>query len=436
MTPEWIAAPSLGVHRWLSLELGRRLGVAAPGQSDGVSANVTRAFPDTLRDRVLERGAVGMATPGRSSASSGRCSPWPPARRRRPPHRLLTTGSRTLALRPGAPRGRPVRRYHRHRPAMVRAWRAGLDIDGLGQPLGGTRPGSRTSGGSSAGRSHSRAHPSAPRSSSLAWPTARSSSGFPIASTCSGWPSCPAERTSSISPRGLPPPTSCTSTCSNRAITTKRRCAACSTGPGGSDRGPVRRSEPGLDCHPLLASWGALLRETSVLLAASTSLPAPQRCPRRWRVLRPHSSDSCSGSAGEPPTGRIVCARPRRSHRPVPRVPRGASPGRGAARRAAAPLGRPEPRAAGGGHRRPLPVARALRPTGGGIFGPSADAPPHRWRPLQHRAFATASRTDRCGRGTLCSTPWRCWSTSSVAASKRRRSSTSSRLRPCANASG
>jgi len=56
MTPEWIAAPSLGVHRWLSLELGRRLGVAAPGQSDGVSANVTRAFPDTLRDRVLEAG--------------------------------------------------------------------------------------------------------------------------------------------------------------------------------------------------------------------------------------------------------------------------------------------------------------------------------------------------------------------------------------------
>jgi exodeoxyribonuclease V gamma subunit len=281
MTPEWIAAPSLGVHRWLSLELGRRLGVAAPGQSDGVSANVTRAFPDTLRDRVLEAGR------GRDG------DPWEV-------ERLVWT---VLAVAAGAAGGDrltafsqpdlgPSRyararrvadlfdRYHRHRPAMVRAWRAGLDIDGLGQPLGGHQ----------AWQPH-------------LWRLVRRAIALPS----------PPERTEELLARladgslelGLPD---------------RLNLFGLAVLPGGADFldlasgvaashelhlymlqpshydeatlrsvldrsrriGPWPRSDDpslALDCHPLLASWGALLRETSVLLAASTSLPAPQPVP-------------------------------------------------------------------------------------------------------------------------------------------------------------
>ena len=51
-TPEWLAVPSDGMRRWLSLELARSLGASGRG-GDGVVANVVRAYPGTLRSTVL-----------------------------------------------------------------------------------------------------------------------------------------------------------------------------------------------------------------------------------------------------------------------------------------------------------------------------------------------------------------------------------------------
>ena len=51
-TPEWLAVPSDGMRRWLTLELARHLGASGPG-GDGVVANVVRAYPGTLRSCVL-----------------------------------------------------------------------------------------------------------------------------------------------------------------------------------------------------------------------------------------------------------------------------------------------------------------------------------------------------------------------------------------------
>src|SRR5271170_7906059 len=53
MTPEWLAVPSDGMRRWLTLELARYLGAGGPGRGDGVVANIVRAYPSTLRSCVL-----------------------------------------------------------------------------------------------------------------------------------------------------------------------------------------------------------------------------------------------------------------------------------------------------------------------------------------------------------------------------------------------
>ncbi len=53
--PEWLAVPSDGMRRWLTLELAGHLG-AVPGRGDGVAANIIRAYPGTLRTAVLAAG--------------------------------------------------------------------------------------------------------------------------------------------------------------------------------------------------------------------------------------------------------------------------------------------------------------------------------------------------------------------------------------------
>ena len=135
MTPEWLAVPSDGMRRWLTLELARHLGAVGPDGGDGVAANFVRAYPGTLRSCVL---AADRGDP--------ECDPWAIDRLVWP---VLAVTRRAAAdprlaalhrLAPGASRYAQARRvadlfdrYHLHRPAMVRAWAAGQDVDGSGR---------------------------------------------------------------------------------------------------------------------------------------------------------------------------------------------------------------------------------------------------------------------------------------------------------------
>ena len=139
MTPEWLAVPSAGMQRWLSLELARRLGTRDARSGDGVSANIAFHFPGTLRRQVLEA--------GRDPDEPG---PWQV-------ERLTWTileaadedGGRHLpgALTepaPGMSRYGVARRiadlfdrYQVHRPGMLRSWEAGVRVDGTGRALSG-----------------------------------------------------------------------------------------------------------------------------------------------------------------------------------------------------------------------------------------------------------------------------------------------------------
>ena len=137
MTSEWIAVPSAGMRRWLQLELARHLGSSGPGRGDGVAANLEMAFPGSLRLRVLE-----------AERDPEDPDPW---RVERLAWAVLDAAALAAAdprlaalvdLPAGASRyGRARRvadlfdRYHLHRPAMIRAWAAGQDVDGAGQVL-------------------------------------------------------------------------------------------------------------------------------------------------------------------------------------------------------------------------------------------------------------------------------------------------------------
>ncbi len=147
MEPEWLAVPSDGMRRWVTLELARRLGASGPGEGDGVAANIHRAYPGTLRSLVLEAAsaAAGGPLPG--------ADPWQIDRMVWPLLAVLDdlAGRDDLpeftALPDGASRFTRVRavadlfdRYHLHRPEMVRAWAdpTGPDgglVDGSLEPL-------------------------------------------------------------------------------------------------------------------------------------------------------------------------------------------------------------------------------------------------------------------------------------------------------------
>jgi exodeoxyribonuclease V gamma subunit len=137
MSPEWVAVPSEGMRRWLSLELARHLGASAPGAGDGVAANLESAFPGSLRLRVLETGR-----------SPDDPDPW---RVERLAWSVLSVAEQhadderlaaLLNVPAGGSRYGRVRRvadlfdrYHVHRPDMIRWWSAGQDLDGTGREL-------------------------------------------------------------------------------------------------------------------------------------------------------------------------------------------------------------------------------------------------------------------------------------------------------------
>jgi exodeoxyribonuclease V gamma subunit len=139
-TPEWLAVPSDGMRRWLTLELARHLGASSPGAGDGIAANIIRAYPGDLRSAVL---AVDRP--------QDEPDPWRIERMVWPvleaiseaDHGTLPTGLAALeGQREGASlyaKGRRIAdlfdRYHLHRPHMVRQWAEDHLVDGAGRPL-------------------------------------------------------------------------------------------------------------------------------------------------------------------------------------------------------------------------------------------------------------------------------------------------------------
>lgn len=137
MQAEWIAAPSQGMARWLRIHLARSLGASGSGRTDGVAANLRIGFPGALRQAVLAAGRPPDAP-----------DPWEIDRlvwsvlsvlhASRDDSRL----AHVTTLPEGATwYGRARRladlfdRYGVHRPAMVREWAGGNDVDGAGKPI-------------------------------------------------------------------------------------------------------------------------------------------------------------------------------------------------------------------------------------------------------------------------------------------------------------
>lgn len=139
LEPDWIATPGGGMRAWLWLELARHLGASDPDGrivDDGIIANVTAAFPGTLRTAVL------------TAARDDDDDPWEVTRLVWPVLEVLRTGidedDPRLVERLGSGRidyGRARRiadlfdRYHVHRPGLITRWAAGDDVDVLGDPL-------------------------------------------------------------------------------------------------------------------------------------------------------------------------------------------------------------------------------------------------------------------------------------------------------------
>lgn len=137
MTPEWLAVPSDGMRRWLTLELARYLGASSSGSGDGIAANFIRAYPGTLRSSILN-----------AERDDPRADPWSIDRL---VWSVLAVAERAadepalagfVSLPPGASRFARARRvadlfdrYHLHRPDMIRSWASGDDRDGRGLEL-------------------------------------------------------------------------------------------------------------------------------------------------------------------------------------------------------------------------------------------------------------------------------------------------------------
>lgn len=136
LTPEWIAVPSEGMRRWLHLQLAAQLG-AGPLGGDGIAANITSAFPASLRIAVLEAGSDPAADAWQVDQLV-----WSVLAE------LATTELAELVditdLPVGASlyaRARRIAdlfdRYHVHRVDMVLHWLAGDDLDSTGRILPG-----------------------------------------------------------------------------------------------------------------------------------------------------------------------------------------------------------------------------------------------------------------------------------------------------------
>jgi len=134
MESEWMAVPTVGLRRWLMIQLAGRLGASDPDLGDGIAANFDVALPADLLDNVLRADAPDgddrawsldrIVWPLLDLADSGAHDPQLAEFVRLPP-----SGSRYSRARRVADL---FDRYHRHRPTMVRAWWAGDDIDATG----------------------------------------------------------------------------------------------------------------------------------------------------------------------------------------------------------------------------------------------------------------------------------------------------------------
>ncbi len=144
LAADWLAVPSDGMRRWLTLELARHLGQS--GGDDGIVANVQRAYPGTLRTALLA-----------AERDEQEEDPWAIERMVWSVLEVidgLVDDPVPAALRApgevGSGYGRARRaadlfdRYHLHRPDMIRSWAMGDDVDGVGtgtlQPCGLAAP--------------------------------------------------------------------------------------------------------------------------------------------------------------------------------------------------------------------------------------------------------------------------------------------------------
>jgi exodeoxyribonuclease V gamma subunit len=146
---EVVSVPTRGIERWLSQRLATVLGAGESG-ADGVCANVAFPFPGTL---------VGEAMAAATGVDP-REDPWSPERAVWPLLEVVDASIdeqwlTTLANHLGADRTKDpdetrrarrfstlrhltdlYDRYAIHRPAMIRAWAAGDDLDPAGERLG------------------------------------------------------------------------------------------------------------------------------------------------------------------------------------------------------------------------------------------------------------------------------------------------------------
>lgn len=138
MRPEWLAVPTEGMRRWVTLELARYLGASEGGSGDGVAANFVRAFPGTLRQALLDSGGHADADPWIVDrmvwpllalfdrlAEDGRLPEFT---------ELPEGGSRFTRVRSVADL---FDRYHVHRPGMIESWLRKDLVDGSLHPLAG-----------------------------------------------------------------------------------------------------------------------------------------------------------------------------------------------------------------------------------------------------------------------------------------------------------
>ncbi len=153
--PEVVAVHSRGIERWLAQELAGQLG--AGSGADGICANVVFPFPASVVGWGVSHALDGTAADVHERVRVD--DPWQPSRLAWTLLDLVGGDVRTsdLGARLGAfgahiggDHGRLRRlgalghvadlfdRYAVHRPSMVRAWLAGDDVDGRGEPLDAT----------------------------------------------------------------------------------------------------------------------------------------------------------------------------------------------------------------------------------------------------------------------------------------------------------
>ncbi len=136
---ELVAVPGGGMNRWIRLVLARHLG-ATPGRHDGVAANIDFVFPGTIRSRLV-------ATTNEHDPA-GLPEPWSIERLVWTVLRIIQDDANAPILGPlstlpvGATwfgRARSIAdlfdHYSVHRPAMLRSWRSGFDVDPSGEIL-------------------------------------------------------------------------------------------------------------------------------------------------------------------------------------------------------------------------------------------------------------------------------------------------------------